>query len=46
MNTYFFTNNYHAFEMNNELENNLLTFNLMYVYQKFDWKNTIPQIDE
>ena len=42
MNTYFFTNNYNAFEINNAVEGNLLTFNLLFVYQKFDWKNKIP----
>jgi len=46
MNQYFFTNNYNAFYINKALEGNVLTFNLLYCYQKFQWKNTIPQLDE
>jgi len=46
MNTYFYTNNYDAFAMQKTLEGNLLTFNLLYCYQKYNWKETIPQLDE
>jgi hypothetical protein len=46
MNTYFFTNNYNAFDINSTLEGNILTFNLLYCYKKFNWKSNIPEIDE
>ena len=46
LNDIFFTNNFNAFEINNALDGNLLTFTLLYCYQKFDWKNLIPQLDE
>ena len=45
-NSYFFTNNYNAFNMNKAVDGNLLTFNMIYCYQKFDWKNKLPLIDE
>jgi len=45
-NTYFFTNNYNAFDMNNAVEGNLLSFNLLYCYKKYNWKSNIPELDE
>jgi len=45
-NDYFFTNNYNAFGINKAVDGNILTFNLIYLYQKFDWKNKLPLIDE
>lgn len=45
-NTYYFQNAYNAFDVNNVVDGNLLTFNLIYCYKKFDWKNKIPELDE
>ena len=45
-NQYYFLNGYNAFDINNVTEGNVLTFNLMYCYKKFDWKTTIPELDE
>lgn len=45
-NDYFFTNNYNAFAINKAVDGNILTFNLIYLYQKFDWKNKLPLVDE
>ena len=45
-NTYYFQNAYNAFDINNVTDGNVLTFNLIYCYKKFDWKNKIPELDE
>ena len=45
-NSYFATNNYDAFQINDAVKDNLLLFTMMYVFYQFNWKNKIELLDE
>jgi len=43
---YFFQNAYDAELVNKAVNGNLLYFNLMYCFYKFDWKNNVSKLNE
>lgn len=45
-NEYFFQNAYDAYAVDKAVSGNLLYFNLIYCYNKFDWKNKISSLNE
>jgi hypothetical protein len=41
-NNYFVDKNYDAFLIDNALKGNSLMFTMMYIYNRLNWKTTIP----
>lgn len=45
-NNYFVDKNYDAFLIDNALKGNSLMFTMMYIYNRLNWKTTIPQVPD